>query len=158
MHLSCRETKYRKKVGLVVRAIALSFFFTTKLSNEIVGKFLSNKTDLTLLYILLDFFVITNCIFNKYVHKNIHIRTFRNRNNSTGVLNTYLIIWLKKKCKFSRLSYLSFQHLFIFFMHTLFRWSYCRSYHRCSCCCRSFGTNRLFPLPAMEEKQGREES
>lgn len=49
-------------------------------------------------------------------------------------------------------------YLLILLMHTLFRWSYRRGYHRCPCCCRSFGTSRLFPLPAMEEKQGGEES
>lgn len=84
-----------------------------------------------------------------------HIHAFRNRNNSKTR------IWLFDKASLLELSLIMkglTLYLLILLMHTLFRWSYRRGYHRCPCCCRSFGTSRLFPLPAMEEKQGGEES
>ena len=38
------------------------------------------------------------------------------------------------------------------------RWRYCWSCCRGPRCCRSFGTSRLFPLPAMEKEEGWHES
>lgn len=88
----------------------------------------------------------------KYVQYNTHIYMPLETRIILPVFKHVFDYLVKLPC----LSYLSFWRVLL--MHTLFRWSYRRGYHRCPCCCRSFGTSRLFPLPAMEEKQGGEES
>lgn len=70
--------------GMFNRSI-IQYFFTTKLSYEIVEEFFIRYTDFVLLNIFIEFVDFKKKHYKICTVQHSHIHAFRNRNNSTSV-------------------------------------------------------------------------